>query len=56
MELGKGCHARAVWPLMLPMTVQFIVVMIATAINDRQQRKLDYVEEERRILRGESEG
>jgi hypothetical protein len=25
--------------------------MIATAINDRLQRKLDYVEEERRILR-----
>jgi len=25
--------------------------MIASAINDRLQRKLDYVEEERRILR-----
>jgi hypothetical protein len=35
---------------MLPMTLQFIVVMIATASNDRLQRKLDYVEEERRIL------
>jgi putative transposase len=30
---------------------QFIVVMIASAINDRLQRKLDYIEEERRILR-----
>jgi hypothetical protein len=46
----KGCHARAIWPLMLPMTLQFIIVMIASAINDRLQRKLDYVEEERRIL------
>jgi len=36
---------------MLPMTLQFIIVMIASAINDRLQRKLDYVEEERRILR-----
>ena len=51
MDLGKGCHARTIWPLMLPMTLQFIIVMIASAINDRQQRKLDYIEEERRILR-----
>ena len=36
---------------MLPMTLQFLIVMIASAINDRLQRKLDYVEEERRILR-----
>jgi hypothetical protein len=36
---------------MLPMTLQFMIVMIASAINDRLQRKLDYVEEERRILR-----
>ena len=35
---------------MLPMTLQFIIAMVATAINDRMQRKLDYVEEERRIL------
>jgi len=34
---------------MLPMTLQFIIVMIASAINDRLQRKLEYVEEERRI-------
>jgi hypothetical protein len=32
---------------MLPMTLKFIIVMIASAINDRLQRKLDYVEEER---------
>jgi putative transposase len=36
---------------MLPMTLQFIIVMIASAINDQLQRKLDYVEEERRTLR-----
>jgi hypothetical protein len=36
---------------MLPMTLQFIIVMIASAINDRRQRKLHKVEEERRILR-----
>jgi hypothetical protein len=33
------------------MTLQFIIGMIASAINDRLQRKLDYLEEERRILR-----
>ena len=32
------------------MTLQFLIAMIAAAINDRLQRKLDYVEEERRIL------
>lgn len=36
---------------MLPLTLQFIVAMISSAINDRLQRRLDYVEEERRILR-----
>jgi transposase len=51
MELGKGRHARAIWPLMLPITLQFIIAMIATAISDRLQRKLDNVEGKRRILR-----
>jgi len=36
---------------MLPATQQFFIVMIASAINDRLQRKLDHVEEERRVLR-----
>ena len=36
---------------MLPMMLQFIIVMIASAINDRLQRKLDQIEEERCILR-----
>jgi len=35
---------------MLPMTLQFLIVMIASAMSDRLQRKLDYVEEERRVL------
>jgi len=35
---------------MLPMTLQFLIAMIAAAINDRLQRKLDYLEEERRVL------
>jgi hypothetical protein len=48
--LGKSARVRAIWPTMLPMTLQFIIVMIAFAINDRLQGKLDYVEEERRIL------
>ena len=32
-------------------TLQLLIVMIASAIDDRLQRKLDYVEEERRILK-----
>jgi hypothetical protein len=39
---------------MLPMTLQFLIVMIASAINDRLQRKPDYVEDERSILREQS--
>ena len=39
--------------VMLPATLQFLIVMIASAINDRLQRRLDYVEEERRVLREE---
>ena len=34
---------------MLPVTLQLLIAMIAAAINDRLQRKLDYVEEERRV-------
>jgi len=44
MPDGAGYRA------MLPATLQFLIVMIASAINDRLQRKLDYVEEERRVL------
>jgi hypothetical protein len=29
---------------MLPMTLQFLIVMIASAITDRLQRKLDHLE------------
>jgi hypothetical protein len=37
------------------MTLQFIIVMITSPINDRLQRKLYYAEEERRILREQLE-
>jgi hypothetical protein len=35
---------------MLPATFQFVIAMIACAINEKMQRKLDYLEEERRVL------
>ena len=35
---------------MLPMTLQFVIAMIATAINDRMQRRLTYLGEEVRVL------
>ena len=35
---------------MLPTTLQFLIVMIATAINDRLQRKPDYTREEVGVL------
>jgi hypothetical protein len=35
---------------MLPATLQFVIAMIACAINEKMQRKLDYLEEERRVL------
>ena len=36
---------------MLPATLQFIIAMIACAINERMQRKLDYAQEEIRVLK-----
>ena len=36
---------------MIPATLQFIIAMIASAINERMQRKLDYVQEEVRVLK-----
>jgi putative transposase len=36
---------------MLPATLQFLIVMIATAINDRLQRNLDYTREEVSVLK-----
>ena len=30
---------------MLPTTLQFLIMMIARAINERMQRKLDYTQE-----------
>jgi hypothetical protein len=36
---------------MLPVTFQFLIAMIAHAINERMARRLDYVQEEVRVLR-----
>jgi transposase len=36
---------------MLPSTLQFVIAMIACAINERMQRKLDYTQEEVRVLK-----
>jgi transposase len=36
---------------MLPATLQFLIAMIACAINERMQRKLDYTQEEVRVLK-----
>jgi putative transposase len=35
----------------LPSTLQFVIAMIASAINERMQRKLDYAQEEIRVLK-----
>ena len=42
---------RAKWRPMLPATLQFLIAMIACAINERMQRKLDYTQEEVRVLK-----
>ena len=36
---------------MLPLTLQFVIAMIASAINERMRRRLDYALEENRILK-----
>ena len=36
---------------MLPVTFQFLIAMLAYAINERMARKLDYVQEEVRVLK-----
>ena len=36
---------------MLPATLQFLITMIACAINERMQRKLDYTQEEVPVLK-----
>jgi hypothetical protein len=34
---------------MLPLTLQFVIAMIASAINERMRRRLDYALEKNRI-------
>ena len=36
---------------MLPVPIQFIIAMVAYAINERMARRLEYVQEEVRVLR-----
>ena len=36
---------------MLPAALQFLIAMIAHAINERMQRKLDYTQEEVQVLK-----
>jgi len=38
-------------PATLPATLQFLITMIACAINERVQRKLEYTQEEVRVLK-----
>jgi hypothetical protein len=50
MQLGNAALNEATLRAMLPATLQFLIVMIASAINDRLQRKFDYAQEEVRVL------
>jgi hypothetical protein len=36
---------------MLPLTLQFLIAMIASAINERTKRKLDYALEEVQVVK-----
>src|SRR5450759_5207117 len=51
MQLGTACVSRQDADRMLPATLQFIIAMIACAISERMQRKLDYTQEEVRVLK-----
>jgi hypothetical protein len=42
---------RAKWQRIPPATLQFVIATIACAINERMQRKLDYMQEEVRVLK-----
>ena len=42
---------RPMWRPMLPLPLQFVIAMIASAISERLQRKLDYALEEVRVLK-----
>ena len=55
MEIGKGGPARANASVMLPMTLRFLIAMIASAFKDRAQRKCVYLEEEVRVLKEQVE-
>ena len=51
-QTGSSRHVGASCPSsMLPLPLQFIVAMMAHAINERMARQLDYLLEEVRVLR-----
>jgi hypothetical protein len=47
----NGRYRKAGCCPMIPATLQFLITMIACAINERMQRKLDYTQEEVRVLK-----
>jgi hypothetical protein len=47
---GQG-HQDQLWRSIIPATLQFLITMSACAINERMQRKLDYAQEEVRVLK-----
>ena len=47
---GQG-RRRRLNAAMLPMSLQFVIAMIASAINDRMQRRHAYLEDEVAVLR-----
>ena len=51
-QSGTGHRLRASCsPLPLPLPLQFIIAMMAHAINERMARQLDYLQEDVRVLR-----
>jgi len=46
-----GLLRGTVTPAMLPVTVQFIIAMLAHALNERMSRRVEYLQEEVRVLK-----
>src|ERR1700683_3272828 len=50
LKMGRGAVSLGAIP-MLPAPLQFIIAMVAYAINQRMARQLDYLREEVRVLK-----
>ena len=48
---GAAIHGKSGGGPMLPATLQFIIAMVAHAINERMARRVDYLHEEVRVLK-----